>query len=419
MRVGYVVKRFPRYSETFVVTEVLAHEAAGWEVEIFSLRPTNDTHFQDLLPRVRAAVRYLPSEGTRPTDFWAALQDAGQLMPGAWSALMDARGELAGDVYQALLLAIEVRQRGLDHLHAHFATIAATVARLAARLAGVPFTFTAHAKDIFHETVREEDFRRKLEDAAAVVTVSDFNLAYLRQTYGHSARRVQRLYNGLDLERFPFCEEHDRPPNVVAVGRLVAKKGFAVLVEAAALLAARGVEFSVDLIGGGDLEQPLRQRVDELDLGSRFRLLGPRPQAEVARAVTEAAAFALPSVVVDDGDRDGLPTSLLEAMALGTPCVSTDVTGIPEVLRHGETGLVVRQNDPVSLADALERLLADPSLRMGLARRARRKIEQDFDARVNSARLRRLIVETRGSVAARVASDPEDAGLPAAAGMIR
>ncbi len=419
MRVGYVVKRFPRYSETFVVTEVLAHEAAGWEIEIFSLRPTNDTHFQDLLPRVRAAVRYLPSEGTKPTDFWAALQDAGQLMPGAWSALMAARGELAGNVYQALLLAIEVRRRGIDHLHAHFATIATSVARMAARLAGVPFTFTAHAKDIFHETVQQDDLRRKLEDAAAVVTVSDFNLEYLRETYGYSARRVRRLYNGLDLERFPFGDAHERPPHVVAVGRLVAKKGFDVLVEAAALLAERGVEFSVDLIGEGDLEAPLRERVRELGLESRFRLLGPRPQAEVVRAVAAAAAFALPAVVGEDGDRDGLPTAVLEAMALGTPCVSTDVTGIPEVLHDGETGLLVPQNDAAALADALERLLANDSLRTALARRARRRIEQDFDARVNSARLRWFILETHRSSAARVAADPMDAGLPAAMGTFR
>lgn len=406
MRVGYVVKRFPRYSETFVVTEVLAHEAAGWEVEIFSLRPPNDTHFQDLLPRVRAPVRYLPSEGTRPTDFWATLQEAGQLLPHAWSTLPDARGELAGDVYQALQLAIEVRRRGLEHLHAHFATMAATVARLAARLAGVPFTFTAHAKDIFHESVRADDLRRKMEDAAAVVTVSDFNLDYLRATYGHSARRVRRLYNGLDLERFPFSEPRDRPARVVAVGRLVEKKGFGVLLEAAALMAARGVAFSVDLIGEGGLEEALCRRVQELGLQARARLLGPRPQAEIVHAVAEAAAFAAPCVVGSDGDRDGLPTTLLEAMALGTPCVSTAVTGIPEVLRHGETGLLVPQNDPAALADALQRLLTIAPLRMKLARQARRRIEQDFDARVNAARLRRLMAEAHGSLAPDASEHP-------------
>ena len=407
MRVGYVVKRFPRYSETFVVTEVLAHEAAGWEVEIFSLRPPNDTHFQDLLAGVRAPVRYVP-EATRADGFWVALQEAGEVLPCAWSTLADARGELAEDVYQAVLLAMEVRRRGLDHLHAHFATVAVTVARLAARLAGVPYTFTAHAKDIFHQAVQPADLRRKMEDAAAVVTVSDFNLEYLRRTYGSSARSVQRLYNGLDLERFPFREPRHRPPRVVAVGRLVEKKGFDVLLEAAARLAARGVGFNLELIGTGELERQLRQRVDELGLGACVRLLGPRPQAEIARAVAEAAAFAAPCVVGNDGDRDGLPTTLLEAMALGTPCVSTDVTGIPEVVRQGETGLLVPQKDPVALADALQRLLTDGSLRVELALQARRQIEREFDARVNSAWLRWIIVEAHeahGATTNRVAPD--------------
>ena len=418
MRVGYVVKRFPRYSETFVVTEVLAHEAAGWEVEIFSLRPPNDTHFQDLLARVRAPVHYVP-EATRADGFWAALQEAGEHLPGAWTVLSVARGELAEDVQQAMLLAIEVRRRGLDHLHAHFATVAVTVARLAARLAGVPFTFTAHAKDIFHEGVQPDDLRRKMEDAAAVVTVSDYNLEYLRRTYGASARRVRRLYNGLDLERFPFHEPRDRPARIVAVGRLVEKKGFAVLVDAAARLAAGGVAFDVDLIGQGPLEQPLRQRVHELGLEARVRLLGPQPQAEIVRAVAGAAAFAAPSIVGSDGDREGLPTTLLEAMALGTPCVSTGVTGIPEVLRHGETGLLVPENDPVALADALHRLLTDGSLRTRLACRARRRIEREFDAAVNSARLRRLIAEMHRPVAARVVADRAEDGVAAVVGPIR
>jgi glycosyltransferase involved in cell wall biosynthesis len=392
MHIGYVLKRFPRYSETFVVTEVLAHEAAGWEVEIFSLRPPNDTHFQDLLARVRAPVRYLPSEGTRAADFWAALQEA-LLLPLAWTALDAARGEPAGDVYQALLLAVEVRRRGIEHLHAHFATSATTVARLAARMAGVPFSFTAHAKDIYHEAVRPDDLRRKLAEAAAVVTVSDFNLAYLRQTYGPVAAGVRRVYNGLDLDRFPYREPRVRSSRVVAVGRLVEKKGFDVLVEAAALLAGRGVDFTAEIIGAGELEETLRRQIDLLGLASRVRLLGPRPQAEMARAVAEAAAFAAPCVVGSDGNRDGLPTTLLEAMALGTPCVSTDVTGIPEIVRDGETGLVVPQNDAVALAAALERLLADPELRRGLAARARRRIEEDFDARRNSARLRQIVTE--------------------------
>src|SRR5256712_2240708 len=153
LRVGYVTKRYPRYSETFVVAEIAAHEAAGTDVEIFSLFPPNDTHFQDAIARVRAPVCYLPSQGLKAVDLWAALEGASATLPGMWGELEAARGEEAVSVCQAAVLASDVRRRAIDHLHAHVASAPATVSRLASRLAKVPYTFTAHAKGIFHESV--------------------------------------------------------------------------------------------------------------------------------------------------------------------------------------------------------------------------------------------------------------------------
>jgi glycosyltransferase involved in cell wall biosynthesis len=262
---------------------------------------------------------------------------------------------------------------------------------------------TAHAKDIFHESVRPEDLRRKLQDAAATVTISDYNLDYLRDTYGPAAEGVRRIYNGLELERFPYKEPRGRVPEIVAVGRLVEKKGFADLIEACSLLRDRGVEVRCRIFGLGEQEPDLRAAVERLGLGNRVRLPGPRPQGDLIKAVGRAAVFAAPCVVGGDGNRDGLPTVLLEAMALGTPCVSTDVTGIPEVLRDGETGLMVPQRDPAALADAIERLLADPELRVRLAGRARRLVEAEFDVRRNAALLRETF-EAAHAVAARRAS---------------
>jgi glycosyltransferase involved in cell wall biosynthesis len=391
LRVGYVVKRYPRYSETFIVNEILAHEGAGLEMEIFSLRPPNDSHFQDLIAKVRAPIHYLwPEEGLKGTFFWAALEETSAALPGVWPALETARGEEARDVYQALLLAREARRTGIGHLHAHFATSATTVAQLAARLAGLPFSFTAHAKDIFHESVQPDDLRQKLNDAAAVVTVSDYNMEYLREMYGPAATRVQRIYNGLDLERFPYQARYDRPPWIVAVGRLIEKKGFADLIEACAMLAGRGRPFGCRIIGAGPLETEFRAHIERLGLHTIVELIGPRPQCEIIQHIQQAAVLAAPCVVGADGNRDGLPTVLLEAMALGTPCVSTDVTGIPEVLHHGETGLMVPQHEPVMLAAALEQLLTNPALRERLAAQARRLIEAEFDIHHNSARLRAI-----------------------------
>ena len=391
-----MVKRYPRYSETFIVNEILAHEAAGVELEIFSVLPPEDGHFQDVISRVRAPVTYLPSKGLKVAEFWSVLEQAGEIFPDGWLSLEAARGEDVRYVYQAVVLAREARLRAISHLHAHFATAATTVARLAARFAGLPYTFTAHAKDIFHESVRPADLRRKLADAAVAVTVSDYNIAYLRESYSPAARHVRRIYNGLDLERFPYRSPRERPLRIVGVGRLVEKKGFVDLIEACAILADEGRRFTCRIVGAGEQEVELRARIAGLGLEDRVELLGPRPQSELVRLVQGAAVLAAPCVVGADGNRDGLPTVLLEAMALGTPCVSTDVTGIPEVIRDRETGLMVPQRDPAALAGSIGRLLEEPDLRVRLADRARRLVEEKFDVNHNAARLREVF-QTAGT----------------------
>jgi glycosyltransferase involved in cell wall biosynthesis len=391
-RVGYVVKRYPRFSETFVVSEILAHEEAGMEVEIFSLYPPNDTHFQAGLARVRAPVTYIHAEGLRAADFWAAMQQAASCFPDLWSRLDITRTAQARDVYQALLLACEARRRHLQHLHAHFATVATSVVRLAAGFLKLPYSFTAHAKDIFHTSLNQDELRRNLSGAAAVVTVSDYNLEHLRRTFGPAAARVRRIYNGLDFDQLGAASRQNGSSLIVAVGRLIEKKGFSDLVKACRVLADRGRPFTCVIIGTGLLRPTLQAQIDAARLGDRITLAGPRPRDEVLDSMRRAAVFAAPCVVGNDGDRDGLPTVLLEAMAVGAPCVATDVTGIPEAIQDGETGFVVPQRDPVALAAALERLLDDPELRADIARRARCRVERHFDVRRNAAELRDLFI---------------------------
>jgi len=409
---GYVVSRYPRYSETFIVNEILDHERAGRTIEIFALRPSLDSHFQDLISQVRAPVNYvyLPGEGLTPEQltgsllsagvFWNVIQEASASVPGLWSALEAARGEEIREVYQAVVLARLVRDKGIGHLHAHFAGRPTTVARLAAHFAGIPYTFTAHANDIFNNSTRPDDMQRKLADAAVAVTVSDYNAAYLRATFGAAAEHVQRIYCGLDLTRLRYESPQDRPPRIVAVGRLVEKKGFADLIEACAILARRRRSFGCQIIGTGVLDAPLRALVARLGLEKTVVLVGPRPQGAVIEAVQGAAALVLPCVVGDDGDRDGLPTVILEAMALGTPCGWTEVTGIPEAVRDGETGLAVPQHDPNTLAATVERLLFDPALRVRLAVNARQLVEREFDVRRNAARLRAVFDSVAATAAA-------------------
>jgi glycosyltransferase involved in cell wall biosynthesis len=379
---------YPRFSETFIVTEMLAHEAAGLDLSVLSLRYPIDGRFHESLARLRAPVSYVGPETVKCPEFWGVLSRVGRSSPGLWEAAADAPWAEAQEVFQAALVAEAVASAGITHLHAHFATSAATVAMLAARAAGVGFSFTAHAKDIFADTVDRAALRAKLRAASGVVTVSDFNLRFLRQEFAEDAARVRRIYNGLDLDEFAFESPARREPLVLGVGRLVEKKGFEDLIDACAALGDR--PYRCAIIGDGPLAPALRQRIAARGLEDRVRLLGPLPRSEVIRHMRSAAALAAPCVIGADGNRDGLPTVLLEAMALGTPCVSTDVTGIPEVVRHGVTGLITPEHDAPALADALGALLGDADLRVSLAREARALVETSFDIHANCARMRTL-----------------------------
>nr|WP_294693599.1 glycosyltransferase [uncultured Friedmanniella sp.] len=384
-RVGYVVKMYPRFSETFIVTELLAMQTIGVSCEIFSLRPPADARFHASLADVTAPVTYLRSDGLRAAELWSQLRTAAAEF-GLAGHVEEVLAVDVRDAAQAVQLALLVRQRGITHLHAHFASVATTVARLAARLAGVTYSLTAHAKDIFHSDVDPADLRKKLADADSVVTVSQFNLKHLQDTFGSDAERVRLVYNGLDLDEFGYQEPVDRPPVIAAVGRLVEKKGFPDLLAALALLRAQGRhELRLDLVGTGLLAEALADQVRDLGLQDVVTLHGALPQTEVRRIIRAAAVVAAPCTVAEDGNRDGLPTVILEAMALGTPVVATPVTGIPEAVTDGATGLLVPERDPAALARALARVLDEPGLASALAKSARTVIEARFDAR-NQAR---------------------------------
>ncbi|HET6694179.1 MAG TPA: glycosyltransferase, partial [Pedococcus sp.] len=340
-RVGYVLKMYPRFSETFILTEILAMEALGADVEIFSLRTPVDGHFHEALAQVRAPVTYL-QRPLKPTDLWDTLRLGGAQLPGSLeSALPHLLAVDPEDAAQAVELASLVVAHGVDHLHAHFASVAATVARLAARMAGVTYSFTAHAKDVFHDEVNPAELGQKLADAAAAVTISDYNLAFLTSTYGARADRVVRIYNGLDLEALLPSVPLRRPPRVVGVGRLVEKKGFDRLLDALALMVRDGRTVRLDLVGAGPEEEALRARTAALGLTGVVTFHGPLPQGRALALIKGAAALAAPCVVGADGNRDGLPTVVLEGLALGTPVVATPVTGIPEAVVDGRTGLLV------------------------------------------------------------------------------
>lgn len=378
---GYVLKMYPRFSETFVVSEILAREAAGDEIVIFSLRPTTDVRFHPELARVRARVVHV-DRPSRPAGAWEVLRATART-PGldVGLALPDLADAAADDAVQALAVARLAREHGVTHLHAHFGSMATTVARLAGRVAGLPYSFTAHAKDIFHEDVDDADLARKLADAHHVVTVSDHNLEHLRTRFPAETSRLRRVYNGLELDRFPFAPSTRGagPLRVAAVGRLVEKKGFDLLLLAVARLRAEGADLVVDVAGDGPLAEPLASLSTDLGLDDVVTFRGPSAQHEVRALLQTSDVFVAPCVVGADGNADGLPTVLLEAMASGVPCIASDVTGIPEVVHDG-TGLLVPTGDVPALVDALRRV-ADPGFdARPLVEAARALVESSFDS---------------------------------------
>jgi len=386
-RIAYVLKVYPRTSQTFVLTEILAHERAGLEMDIFSLRRTDDTRFHAALARVQSPVFQVARATTKASLVLNELREHAGHLPQLWDVVQNSSAN-AEDLLQAARLSRSIVERGIIHLHAHFGTVATVVARLAAKITGVSYSFTAHAKDIFHEIVVEDVLRKKLADAAGVITVSEFNVAYLKDKYADAATGVELIYNGLDLDDFRLEVYGDRTPLLLGVGRLVEKKGFSYLLEACALLRARGAVFRCEIVGGGVLESALQEQLQRLELGDIVKLCGPMSQSDVKMKIREARLLAAPCVHAQDNDRDGLPTILLEAMALGTPCISTPVTGIPEVLSHDETGLMVAERNEIELADACERLLSDQQLCESLVRAGRRMVEQKFDIERNTAQIR-------------------------------
>jgi glycosyltransferase involved in cell wall biosynthesis len=274
------------------------------------------------------------------------------------------------------------------HIHAHFATWGAATALAVHRRTGIPYSFTAHATDIYRASIEADGLVERLAGARAVVTVSEANRVHLESVLAAAGRSgvIRKIYNGLDLEKLTVSLSDREPGLVVSVGRLIEKKGFPDLLAAMAQLdsGARCV-----IAGDGPDREQLQRQINLLGLGDRVRLAGAISAADSLALIAGATVFALPCVISADGDRDALPTVVLEAMALGTPAVSTDVNGVPEMLGEG-CGIVVPQHDPDSLAVALRQLLASSARRSNIAQAARQRMTERFDVRRNVADLRSL-----------------------------
>lgn len=395
-RIGYVLRKFPVLSETFILNELLELEARGQPLYIISLMRPNDPRFHEDLPKLKARVTYLP----QPHELVKLFRYHGRLMRGDGKryskALLYAatRGKpgLAWRFVQSAFVANEVRRMKLVHLHAHFANSPATVALLASKLTGVPFSFTAHATDIYKYKVNPKALASKVRAARFVVTVSDFNKTHMERTTQTNGDKIVRLYNGIDLERFsPNGVPPPQPFRVICVARLVEKKGLPVLIDACRRLRDSGLDFRCEIVGKGRLRSELKSQIKRHKLGKHVSLVGPQSQVEVLGRYQAAHLYVLPCVIGSDGNREGLPVSIVEALACGLPVVTTPVTGIPEVVRDRHNGLIIPPGDSEILAAAIETLIRDPALYQQLRRNARPSVASRFDRRRTAAVLHELL----------------------------
>jgi len=380
---AYLFERFPSFGQTFCYREVAELGRQGVAAPIFSIRNPKDEPPQDWDARIVERVHYLPEE-KELLDAVRRASKKERLTPEIIAALDEwARRTDFLRLYQAVYVGLRLKEKGISHVHAHFAGMAARTAFWITKFFPITFSFTAHANDIFAPRKFEIGLDKLVGTARVVVTETDYSEKFLRERFPERADRIHRLYNGLNLAEFGRATFSSDPPLIVAIGRLIAKKGFADLIRACALLVERGRLFRCEIFGEGPLENQLRAQIEELGLQERIQLPGPKPQHELRARLGAASVFVLPSVPEIDGGMDNLPTVIMEAMATGLPVVSTTIGGIPEMVVENETGFLVQPDDAVALAGAIEKVTNDRLLAQRLGEAGYERAQNLFSIEKN------------------------------------
>ncbi len=406
MRLGYLYSRYPVLSQTFCDAEMLALERLGFDLEIGSVYPPLTSLRHEHIACLRAPIHYAP-----PQEILKILEKNAKT-DRKWPSDLIERHErkYGGGVKaeqrarNALYFADHFKRRGVDHVHVHFANRAAHTAMFLKEISGIPFSVTAHGQDFMKDLGNDDLLREICAAAEFVAAETDYSCNLLRKRCPDSADKIHRVYNGMDLTRFPTPnDETARPavapyhvPRIVSIGRLVAFKGFEYLIDACAELARRGVEFTCEIIGDGPLRDDLEARIRKLNLSGRVPLVGSLSQGAVLEKLRAADIFALASVTDAQGASDVFPTVIIEAMAVARPVVSTRLAGISESVVDGETGLLVTPADMTALTEALGRLVEDPKLRLQYGRAGRARIEQHFRIEHTVRPLIELLQKTPG-----------------------
>lgn len=395
LRLTYIIGRYPLLTTTFIDREISGLLRRGVQINIISIRRP-DGVLSSRQKQLGEGVRYLLPIGpvrlvgshawfllARPVRYATTFAYLLSRRHDSWQK----RWKTVLHFGEAVCIANAIRNGGpTDHLHAHFLDRAAVMALVSSRLLNIPYSATAHASEIYVEPALLPE---KLRTAKFVATCTRYNHSHLAGVADSTeGSNVVLVYHGLDIDDYqPAPPQPPSVPVILAVAQLKERKGLQYLVEACRLLADRGCEFETVIIGDGPLRTDLENRIRELRLTDRVSIHGPQPHDEVIEWYRRAAIFTLPAVQGADGDRDGIPNVILEAMAMALPVVATDHSGIPEAVLDGQTGLLAPPADPNSLADRLDLLLHDPGMRKRFGERGRQLVSRNFDVERNTEAL--------------------------------
>lgn len=400
-KIGYLLKTYPKVSETFILNEILELENQGLDLHIFSLRNPSDDKFHPDIAKVKAQVTYIPSILPQLTseDFASLLQAHVELIgqdKERYLQMMhfyDNRPEekRLNEFLQAGYLILELQRLKIAHLHAHFANIPTAVAEIVQQFSDISYSITAHAKDIYLS--QPEVLNRRITKAEFVLTCTQYNQKFL-QAISQSSTPIHLSYHGLDLTRFQpvVTEAQNQEPLILSVGRFCEKKGFPYLLQACQILKQKGYKFRCCIVGYGPLQAEIERIIEEFQLGDTVSLAGKMTQDELVKLYRQADMFVLPCLITEDGDRDGIPNVLLEAMAMNVPVISTNISGITELINHQKNGLLVPSKDPHALAREIAELIERPQLIQQLKQAGRATILRQFSLDENIKQVKNLLL---------------------------